>query len=113
MALRRRQHLPHRRRHAGEDVARGRHQHAGAGAVGEFHQPGLLQRNQRLADRRAADAEGDLQVPLRRQLISGAQLAGEDLGLQMRGDVLEEFLAFYDEWVDHRPFIPSCLTTMQ
>ena len=43
VAVRRRQHLPHRRRHAGEDVARRRHQHARPRAVGEFHQPGLLQ----------------------------------------------------------------------
>ena len=55
----------------------------------------------------------DLQVALWRQLLSRLQFPGQDLRLEMRRDMLEELLAFYDEWVDHRPFIPSCLTTMQ
>ena len=85
----------------------------GARAVGELDQAGLLQRDQRLANRRAADAEARLQVALGRQLVAGLQLAGEDLRLEMRGDMLEELLALDDERVDHRPFIPSYLTTMQ
>ena len=108
-----RKHLAHGRRHAGEDMARGRHQHACPRTVREFNQPGLLQGDQRLANSRPADPECGLQIALWRQLIAGPHLAGKDLRLEMRGDVLEEFSTLDNNGLHHRPFIPSYLTTMQ
>ena len=71
----------------------------GAGAVGDLDQARALQRDQRLADRRPADAEARLQVALRRQLVAGLQLAGENLALEMRRHLLEELLALDDDAV--------------
>jgi len=113
LSLLRRQHLPHRRRHACEDVRGRRHHHARAGTVGKLDEACLLQRDQRLPDGRASYAEAHLKVAFGRQLVAGLQLAGQDLGFEMCGHVLEELLTLDDQRVNHKPFIPSCLTIIQ
>ena len=87
------EHLPDAGQEGRDQAGGGRHRHAGRRAVADLDQAGALQRDQRLANRRAADAEGRLQVALGRQPVAGLERAVEDLLLEVVGHLLEELLA--------------------
>ena len=71
----------------GQEFSRGR-RHAGTRAAGDFDQTLLLEGEQRLPDRRAADPEALRQLLLGRHRCTLLELAGRYGALDMLGDLV-------------------------
>jgi len=93
MALARRGHATNQARELSrEELARGS-RHAGACAAGDLDEALLLEREQRLPDRRAADSETLGQLLLGRHRRALLEFAGRDGPLDMLGDLVGPFSA--------------------